>query len=709
MAEEIKNYTQNRELSWLAFNDRVLEEARDPQVPLLERLRFLSIYTSNLDEFFMIRVGSLYDIAALGNQAVDPRTGLTAEEQLQKIYQKVHPMYRKQDETYRQLRRELNSKDIRELDWTDCNSMERAFLQSYFMEQVFPILSPQIVDSSHPFPHLLNKELYVVAQLNRKKRDLIGIVPIPDSLPNLVFFPGENLQFIRIESVILHCLDMIFTQDTISGQNCICVTRNADISPDDELFDVEDDYRRYMKKLLHQRKRMAIVRMESRYPLEEKLENQLLSRCQIVPEQIFVTRTPMRMDYVDDLIAHIPETERAGLSYPPYTPQRTIPQETSMLKLVQSQDVLLSYPYESMEPFLQLLREASVNPDVLSIKITIYRLARNARLVDYLCAAAENGKEVVVQIELRARFDEQNNIDWSERLENAGCRVLYGFETYKVHAKICLITMRGKHGLKYITQIGTGNYNEKTAKLYTDFSFMTADPGIAADAVDFFHNMALGNLHGAYQQLLVSPANLKQTFLDLIDEEIRKGSQGRILIKCNSITDCDLLRALSRASQAGVQVQMIVRGICCLLPGIPGYTDNIQVTSIVGRYLEHARVYAFGQGTEKKVYIGSADWMTRNTERRVEVIAPIHNPALKEEILDYIQLQLEDTVKARVLQSDGTYRKKEDGTLPKQCAQEIFMERARKKALHGTAAAIKPIPPKKDFWNHFRQFLGMNV
>ena len=454
---------------------------------------------------------------------------------------------------------------------------------------------------------------------------------------------------------------------------------------------------------------MAIVRMESRYPLEEKLKNQLLIRCQIVPEQIFVTRTPMRMDYVDDLIAHIPETERAGLSYPQYTPQRTIPQETGMLKLVQPQDVLLSYPYESMEPFLQLLREASVNPDVLSIKITIYRLARNARLVDYLCAAAENGKEVVVQIELRARFDEQNNIDWSERLENAGCRVLYGFETYKVHAKICLITMRGKHGLKYITQIGTGNYNEKTAKLYTDFSFMTADPGIAADAVDFIHNMALGNLHGAYQQLLVSPANLKQTFLDLIDEEIRKGSQGRILIKCNSITDCDLLRALSRASQAGVQVQMIVRGICCLLPGVPGYTDNIQVTSIVGRYLEHARVYAFGQGTEQKVYIGSADWMTRNTERRVEVIAPIHNPALKEEILDYIQLQLEDTVKARVLQSDGTYRKKEDGTLPKQCAQAIFMERARKKALHGTAAAIKPIPPKKDFWNHFRQFFGMNI
>lgn len=679
MMTELKNYTQNRELSWLAFNERVLDEAVDPTVPLLERLKFIAIFTSNLDEFFMIRVGSLYDIASMGNKANDSRTGMTAQEQLDRIYDAVAPLYKKRDEVYQSLKKEISAYGISSLHPSELEQPERKYIKNYFKEQVLPVLSPQIVDANHPFPHLQNNEIYVVANLSRKGNTMMGIVPISSMLPEVVYLPGNDLRFLRMENIMLEYLELVFEQYIVSDKNYICATRNADISPDDEMFDVEEDFRYHMKKLLHKRRRMAVVRLETALPLETRLESILIRRCNVEKKQMFQTVVPMKMGYVFTLLGKVPPSMSRALLYPPFTPQTPLPvSQGSVLKLAKKQDMLLSYPYDSMEPFLQLIREASTDPDVLTIKITIYRLASKARLVEYLCAAAENGKEVMVLIELRARFDEQNNIDWSERLEEAGCRVIYGFETYKVHSKICLITMRGKNGLQYVTQIGTGNYNEKTAALYTDLSLITANQGIGADATVFFKNMSIGNLEGEYRHLLVSPVSFKRTILACMAEEQDKGSGGHIVIKCNSITDCDLIKGLCRASRAGVKVELIVRGICCILPDVPGYTEQITVTSLVGRYLEHSRVYAFGDSAERKVYIGSADMMTRNTERRVEVVTPVYDATLKRRVEALLEIQLRDTVKARQLQSDETYRKK-DGEEPI-CAQEYFMEEALRRA-----------------------------
>lgn len=675
MAEEMKRYTQNRELSWLAFNDRVLDEAMDPTVPLMERLKFLSIFTSNLDEFFMIRVGSLCDMVSLGNNARESRTGMTAAEQLERIYEAVRPLYQKGDRIYRALEKELRTYGICSLRPDELTQGERKYIKRYFREQIMPMLSPQIVDRTHPFPHLKNKEIYVIGNVTRKKETMMGIVPVSSLLPEIVYLPGNDLRFIRTENIILEYLDLVFERYSVTDKNCMCVTRNADITLDDELFDAEEDFRCHMKKLLRKRRKMSVVRLETAFPLEKRLEETVLQRCSLSKRQIYQTAVPMKMEYVFDLLNKMPSSLACTLQYPTFVPQIAIHNyRGNMLKLVSKQDMLFSFPYESMEPFLQLIREASANPDVLTIKITIYRLARNARLVEYLCAAAENGKEVMVLIELRARFDEQNNIDWSERLETAGCRVIYGFDAYKVHSKVCLITMRGKNGLQYITQIGTGNYNEKTAGQYTDVSLITADPNIGADAAEFFKNMSIGNLDGQYHHLLVSPANLKKLLLGKIEKEKQKGDRGHIVIKCNSVTDCDLIQALSRASQAGVKVELIVRGICCILPGIRGYTENISVTSIVGRFLEHARIYAFGDGDARSVYIGSADMMTRNTERRVEVIAPIYDKSLKKEIGHYLTVQLHDTVKARELLPDGTYRRKTQISCAPISAQDAFME-----------------------------------
>ena len=690
MKGELRHYTQNRKLSWLSFNDRVLDEAADPSVPLLERLKFVAIFTSNLDEFFMIRVGSLYDIVSMGGKAGDSRTGMTAREQLEHIYEAVGPLYRKRDRIFQALDRELSAYGVCGVEFGELEPRERKWIRNYFKTQVLPVLSPQIVDANHPFPHLQNKELYVVANLRRKDRVMMGIVPVPSMLPQVVDLPGDGLRFLRIEQVILEHLELVFEQYTVSDRNCICVTRNADISPDDEMFDVEEDFRCHMKKLLHKRRRMAAVRLEAAFPLEKKLEDVLTRRCHVGKHQIFRTAAPMKMEYVFPLLSKVPPALGQTLLYPPFAPQTVLPvHQGGMLRLARKRDLLLSYPYESMEPFLQLIRDASTDPDVLSIKITIYRLAKKARLVEYLCAAAENGKEVMAVIELRARFDEQNNIDWSERLEEAGCRIIYGFETYKVHAKVCLITMRGKGGVQYVTQIGTGNYNEKTAAQYTDLSLITPDAGIGTDAASFFKNMSIGNLEGEYRHFLVSPVGFKRTILDRMAEEERKGSGGHIVIKCNSITDCDLIEGLSRASRAGVRIELIIRGICCILPGVPGYTEHISVTSLVGRYLEHARIYAFGDGPERKLYIGSADMMTRNTERRVEVVTPVYDPALKKRVEELLEIQLQDTVKARRLLSDGTYRKKQRGEGPEVCAQEQLMKEAADRAGAAREAAQK--------------------
>lgn len=670
------DYTQNRELSWLRFNHRVLEEAQDESVPLMERMKFVAIFTSNLDEFFMIRVGSLYDMAAADNTKQDIRSGMTAEEQLVAIYRAVAPLYKERDKTYAEIKKQLHPYGVCGLGFKELEQQEKKYVKKYFKEQILPVLSPQIVDANHPFPHLLNKEIYVVANLKQGGKTMLGVVPVPQYISDVLFLPGHDIRYIRMEKVIMEYLELVFDRYQVSDKNYICVTRNADIAPNDELMADNEDFRFVMQETLHKRRRMAVVRLEAANPLGKEMEKFFCEKFHIAPECIFRTKMPMKLGFIFTIADKVPESMKKALTDPPFLPQpSSMLSEGSVMEQVKKKDVLLSYPYESMEPFLQLIKEASTDPDVMTIRITIYRLAKKARLVEYLCAAAENGKEVTALIELRARFDEQNNIDWSERMEEAGCRVLYGFENYKVHSKICLITYRNKNEIRYITQIGTGNYNEKTAKMYTDYSLITSSQEIGEDAAVFFKNMSIGNLDGTYNHLIVSPTSLKQKVLQLMDEEIAKGRDGRILMKMNSLTDMDFIRKTAQASQAGVKIQLIVRGICCILPGIPGKTDNLQVTSIVGRFLEHPRVFVFGRGADAKVYIGSADMMTRNTENRVEVACPIYDETIRRRLIHDLKVMLSDNVKAREMTSDGTYRKKEAGEKAVN-AQETFMKEA---------------------------------
>ena len=688
MDRELLNYTQNRELSWLRFNQRVLEEAKDGNVPLLERMKFVAIFTSNLDEFFMIRVGSLFDMVQTDEKHVDSRSGMTPKEQLDAIYKAVAPLYKERDKTYAEIKKELSPYGVCGLDFEELESDEKKYVKKYFKEQILPVLSPQIVDSSHPFPHLLNKEIYVTANLKstgkKNKEDereqVLGIVPVPTYVSDILMLPGHDIRYIRMEKVIMEYLNLVFERHEVSDPNYICVTRNADVSPDDEALEVTDDFRKLMQKTLHKRRRMAVVRLETAEKLSPHMQEYFCEKFKITPAQIFRTRMPMKLDYMFSIAGNLPDSMKRSLTYEPFTPQNPpYIQEGSMLKQVRKQDILLFYPYESMNPFLKLIKDASTDPDVMTIKITIYRLAKKARLVEYLCAAAENGKEVTVLIELRARFDEQNNIDWSERLEEAGCRVIYGFDGYKVHSKICLITYRNRNDIQYITQVGTGNYNEKTAAMYTDLSLMTADRRIGQDATEFFKNMATGNLRGSYQYLIVSPVSLKSSILKMMDEEISKGENGRIVMKMNSVTDVDFIRKVSEASCAGVKVDLIVRGICCILPGVPDYTENVRVMSVVGRYLEHPRIFSFGTGAKQKIYIGSADMMTRNTEKRVEIACPVLDDGIKKQINHDLKIMLSDNVKARLMQRDGTYIKRRNGEHAVD-SQAVFMEEAKKAA-----------------------------
>lgn len=683
MDRELLNYTQNRELSWLRFDQRVLEEARDKSVPLLERMKFVAIFTSNLDEFFMIRVGSLYDMVQTDEKHRDSRSGMTPQEQLDAIYEAVAPLYKERDKTYTEIKKELSPYGVCGLDFKELEADEKKYVKKYFKEQILPVLSPQIVDSSHPFPHLLNKDIYVTASLN-KKEQMLGIVPVPTYVSDILMLPGHDIRYIRMEKVIMEYLHLVFDQYEVSDPNYICVTRNADVSPNDEALEVTDDFRKLMQNTLHKRRRMAVVRLETAEKLSAKMQEYFCEKFKITPAQIFRTKMPMKLDYMFSIAGNLPESMKRSLVYEPFSPQKSAHvQEGSMLKQVKKQDILLFYPYESMDPFLKLIKDASADPNVMTIKITIYRLAKKARLVEYLCAAAENGKEVTVLIELRARFDEQNNIDWSERLEEAGCRVIYGFDGYKVHSKICLITYRNRNEIRYITQVGTGNYNEKTAAMYTDLSLMTADPRIGQDAAEFFKNMSIGNLQGSYQYLIVSPVSLKSSILQMMDEEIRKGKDGRIVMKMNSVTDVDFIRKVSEASRAGVRVDLIVRGICCILPGVPEYTENVRVMSVVGRYLEHPRIFSFGTGKEQKIYIGSADMMTRNTEKRVEVACPVLDEQIRRQINHDLKVMLSDNVKARVMQKDGTYTKrklKDESAGEMIDSQAVFMEEALKAA-----------------------------
>ena len=676
MKKEMQNYTQNRELSWLKFNQRVLEEAKDSSVPLLERMKFVSIFTSNLDEFFMIRVGSLYDMSLTDNSTIDSRSGMNPKEQLDAIFAAVAPLYKERDKTYSEIKKLLNPYGVCGLSIKELEQQEKKYVKKYFKDQILPILSPQIVDANHPFPHLLNKELYVIASLKQNGTSMIGIVPVPQFVSDILYLPGHDIRYIRMEKVIMEYLDVVFDKYEVSNKNYICVTRNADVSPDDEALEINDDFRLLMQETLHKRRRMAVVRMETAEPLDKELEKYFCDKFKIIPAQIYRTKMPMKLDYIFSIMDKVPASLKRSLIDEPFTPQPSrYLTDGKVIPQVKKKDILLSYPYESMDPFLRMIKEAAYDPTVLTIRITIYRLAKKARLVEYLCAAAENGKEVTVLIELRARFDEQNNIDWSERLEEAGCRVIYGFEGYKVHSKICLITYRNRNNIEYITQVGTGNYNEKTATMYTDVSLITADKGIGEDAAIFFKNMSIGNLNGSYQHIIVSPTSLKPKVLSLMDEEIKKGTDGRIIMKMNSVTDVDFIQKVSEASNAGVKVDLIVRGICCILPGVKGYTENLRVTSIVGRYLEHPRIFLFGTGADQKIYIGSADMMTRNTEKRVEVACPVYDETIRKQLTHMLKIMLADNVKARELKSDGKYYKKEKGT-SKVNSQEYFMREA---------------------------------
>ena len=686
-----QGYTQNRELSWLEFNARVLAEAEDETVPLLERFKFLAIFTSNLDEFFMIRVGSLTDMAALEPNRRDTKSGLTAGEQLSRIYAAVEPLYARRDAAFRDVVARLAQEDLCRTSMDELDSSERKYIKQYFNTMIAPVLSPQVVDSHHPFPHLEGKVLHIAVLLSHKNNERLGLIPVPASLPPITFLPNDKRRYLMTEDILLAFADSIFEMYDVLEKTVFCVTRNADVPLDDEPFGSEQvDLRKKMERMLRQRRRMAIVRVELSRPVSSHFKECLHKRFEVTDEQIFLSRSaPLRMSYAFSLGDYLSDGRRSRLSDPPFIPQQPamLPAGQSLLKTALQRDVLLSYPYESMEPFLQMIREAANDPSVLSVRITIYRLASKAKLVEYLCAAAENGKDVTVLIELRARFDEQNNIDWSERLEEAGCKIIYGFEDYKVHSKICLITRRERGGVRYITQVGTGNSNEKTARQYTDVSLVTSSESIGMDAAQFFNNMAMSNLNGRYNRLLVAPTSLKNNILSLMDGEIAKGSDGYILLKFNSLTDIDMIEKLHEASCAGVTVEMIIRGICCLLPGVPGKTENITVTSIVGRFLEHSRIYVFGRGENEKMYISSADLMTRNTERRVEIACPIDSPAVRARLHDILFAMQHDTVKARVLQPDGSYQKKPAVPEPI-CAQDLLMQQAvsmaREQAQHAS-------------------------
>lgn len=686
-------YTQNRELSWLRFNERVLLEALDEQVPLLERLKFISIFTSNLDEFFMIRVGSLWDLSLVKGGAVDNKTGLTAKEQLDAIFSAVRPLIAEKDDICRQLNQLLAGYGITCLHPEELDKGDQKFLRQYFQNEIDPILSPQIIDSHHPFPHLANKVLHIGALLQDKSKAVFGVIPVPAPLPEVVFLPGGDVRYVSTAELILFYADRIFKPYAVSEKVIFCITRNADIVPGGEAF--EEDFRSQMKKLLRQRTKLAPVRLELSHGVSGRFTQYFCEKLQLEKKQLYTTSSPMQMRYAFSLADKLPQALRQELTDPPFSPQLPagLTPKESILRQVLKRDLLLSYPYESMEPFLQMLREAAADPAVLSIKITIYRLARQAKLVEYLCAAAENGKDVTVMIELRARFDEQNNIDWSQRLEEAGCRILYGFDSYKVHSKVCLITRRERNGIAYITQVGTGNYNENTAKQYTDLSYITANREIGADANTFFKDLAIGNLEGSYHRLMVAPHSMKDRIIALIDRETAKGARGFIFLKLNAVTDMDLIQKLREASQAGVQIEMIVRGICCLLPQVEGETENIRVTSIVGRFLEHARIYCFGRDEEELMYISSADFMTRNMDHRVEVACPIGSAQAREKIHRLIEVQRMDNTKARRMRADGTYRRVTTGRLPV-CAQKVFMEDALASAPQSAAETGKI----SEFW-----------
>ena len=655
----------NRELSWLDFNHRVLVLGKDKNVPLGEQVKFLAIYGSNLDEFFMVRVGSLQERANLMRGKKEKRenkTNMTAEEQLSAIMPKTAQLQEDCDKYYAKALENLADCGYKKVDFSDLNREEERFWKKYFENELFPILSPQIVDHRHPFPFLRNKEIYLGVLLKEKHMDepSLGIVPISSQMERMHLIKKEGqTRFALVEELVMHFASMIFGKDAIQEKCVFRVTRNADIDVKEGMMDHDIDYREIMADLLKRRRKLAAVRLQMTPAAPPEVTRLLCDKLELSRKRVFVQKSPLDLSFFYKLTAKMECDNHPELFYPAARPMLP-PPEYDLAAEVQKHDVLLSYPYQSIRPFIAMLKKAAHDPDVISIKMTLYRMARESQIVQALVEAAENGKEVVALVELRARFDEQNNIDWSKQLEAAGCTVIYGFEDYKVHSKLTLITKKGTDGYSYITQIGTGNYNEKTSELYTDYSFITADLQIGEEASNVFQNLAVQKLTETSETMLVAPLRFKSVLLDEMDRVIAAAKMGRpaaMILKNNSISDRDIILKLEEASCAGVRIDMIVRGICCVRAEVPGKTENLHIRSLVGRYLEHGRIYSFFDGQNTRIYIASGDFLTRNTECRVEVGVRVDAPLLIQKLTDILQLQLRDNVNARAMQADGTYQK----------------------------------------------------
>ena len=669
----------NRELSWLKFNERVLEEAENPEVPLCERLTFASIYQSNLDEFFMVRVGSLYDQTLLDKKICENKTGMTSQEQIDAILKQTKLINKRKEAVYEELMARVAEQGIRILRFNELDEDGARYLEGYFKSEIAPLISPTVIGRRQPFPFLKNKEIYAVAVLGAKgKKDRLGIIPCTSNIfGRLIAVPGMPGTYMLAEELILHFAPVVFKGYKIKSKSLLRITRNADIDAD-ALYDEDLDYREFMAGLIKQRKKLAPIRLELSRDMDKKGIAVLCEYLELDENHVFMSSTPLDLSFVfqiQDLLRKNPE-----LYFPKRTPQKSdqFQDGKSIIAQIKEEDKLLSYPYESIRPFLHLLTEAAEDPDVISIKMTLYRVAKQSKVVEALIEAAENGKEVVVLVELRARFDEENNIEWSRRLEDAGCQVIYGLDGYKVHSKLCLITRKNAGQVEYITQIGTGNYNEKTSRLYTDLSLMTTNVEIGLEASNVFQALSKGEVVEHTRHLLVAPKCLQNKVLDMLDEEIahaRNGEEAYAGFKLNSLTDKKIIDKLIEASEAGVKIDMIIRGICCLIPGVEGKTENIRIISIVGRFLEHSRIYIFGSKERRKYYIASADFMTRNTVRRVEVAAPVYNDKLKTKLQEMFDVMLSDNQKARKLEADGNYHRVSNDLTPVN-AQEYFYAEA---------------------------------
>ena len=670
----------NRELSWLKFNERVLEEAESDLTPLCERLSFASIYQSNLDEFFMVRVGSLVDQEHLSPNLRENKTHMTPGEQLGEVLRTVRRLNERKDFIYAKLLGRMEEAGVRLVDFKKIAKQESDRLERYFDCEIAPLISPIIVGRRQPFPFLRNKDIYAVVVLERKNgKRRLGIISCSSgNFPRLIEISGSEKTYMLAEELILHFLPKVFAGYTIREKSLIRVTRNADIDAD-ALYEEDIDYREFMAELIKKRKRLAPVRLELSRELDGEIVRTLCKYMDVRREHVFKNNTPLDLSFlfqIADTLRH-----RSELFYTRRIPQKSpmIDSTRPVLDQIREGDKLLSYPYESMRPFLNMLHEAANDEHVVSIKMTLYRVAKQSKVVEALIEAAENGKDVLVLVELKARFDEENNIEWSRRLEEAGCNVIYGLDGYKVHSKLCLITRMEDGHAQYYTQIGTGNYNEKTARLYTDLSVMTHNQEIGCEAAEVFRTLCMGETVQETKQLLVAPHCLQNKVLAMIDAEIaraRRGEDAYIGVKINSLTDRTIIDRLVQASCEGVKIDLIVRGICCLIAGVPGMTENIRVISIVGRFLEHSRIYIFGRGEHAKVYIASADFMTRNTLRRVEVAAPILDGEIRQRVIDMFNLQLSDNIQARVMRPDGSYSRRTPGEGEPINTQEIIYQQA---------------------------------